>query len=125
MKTCLNQQEVCLLLNYKIHQSPIDDDLADRCNLADQWSQPLGVLTYLFARILENNVADNRDEYFNYIETLYNLSEVMYMEIQEIDHAFISTLLKTIRQPGLTIEDELVELHTTMMNHDYTRVIRY
>ncbi|MEN6293837.1 MAG: hypothetical protein ABFC34_06690 [Methanobacterium sp.] len=126
MKTCLNQQELSLLLNHKIHKRPIDNDLEFRCNLAEQWSQPIGVLTYLLARVLEeNNIADKREECVNYLETLYDLSEIMYIEVQEIDFAFISILLKTIRQPDLTIEEELVELHTTMMNHDYTRIIRY
>jgi len=125
MKTCLNQQELNLLLNHKIHKILIDGDLANRCSLADQWNQPIGVLTYLLARILENNTTDKREKCVSYIETLYNLSEIMYIEVQEIDYTFISTLLKTIRQPALTIEDELVELYTTMMNHDYARVIRY
>ncbi|MEN6414242.1 MAG: hypothetical protein ABFC84_16000 [Veillonellales bacterium] len=82
-------------------------------------------MTYLLARVLENNDTGNKEDCVRYIEMFYYLSETMYLEVQEIDHIFITTLLNTLRQPYLTIEDELVELHTTMMNHDYHRVIRY
>jgi hypothetical protein len=93
--------------------------------LANQWSQPLGVLTYLLARIIENDDSDKKERGINCIEALYNIVDTMYIDIQEIDYNFVFTLLKTTRQPGLSLEEELVELHTTMMRHDYSRTIRY
>jgi hypothetical protein len=124
MKSCLSQCETNQLLSCKLRNTPLTDEIANQCASAELWEKPIGVLTYLLARILETKNIEE-DEYKAYLELFYELPNHMYMEIQEIDHIFINHMTRTFRQADYSLDDELIRLYSEILDHDYSNSLRY
>lgn len=121
---CLTKRELEELIMYKIKERSLYPNSEDKFFLSSQWNYQLGILILFLAQIIEknNNPLDISNQ--DIINIIYCLPNEMYVEIQEIDQCFIDSLLRRVRQPSLTLEEELVENYTRLMNHDYTRIIR-
>jgi hypothetical protein len=59
MKPSLNQSELDQLLFCKLHNKLMNEELTYLCDLADNWTAPIGALTYLLARIFEGHEEKN------------------------------------------------------------------
>jgi hypothetical protein len=125
MKSCLSQQELANLLEYKMEGCIIDEEsLASRIALAESWTEPIGAITYLLARITESQGTKGYD-CNPIIDCFYNMVDSMYFKIQELDPNFISCLVQTLRDSANTLEEELVDLQDKILNHNYAHIIRY
>lgn len=126
MKACLDQNQLLHFLNYKFENVEIEDEnLFFACNQAEQWINPISVLTYLFARILENKKFENSEDLHTYLNTFYEFSNSLNFVIQEFDYKYINNLFKLVRNEDLTLEDQLIELQSDMTNNEYSKLIRY
>ncbi|PKO04071.1 MAG: hypothetical protein CVU41_18980 [Chloroflexi bacterium HGW-Chloroflexi-3] len=126
MITCLDQTQLLNFLNYKFKNVIIEDEpLFFACDQAEQWINPISVLTYLFARILENEKFDNCDDLEAYLNTFYEFPNYLKLVIQEFDYKYITNLFKTVRNEEVSLEEQLVELQSDMTNNEYSNLIRY
>lgn len=125
MHHCLSKDELRQLLNLKADNLAIEtDELRIRIELADNWQDELGALTYLFSHILERRAKGGLD-CAGLIKMFYELPEVMSLHIQEFDSDFVEYMLRNIRDKSLTLEEELVGLQNRLREYDYERTLRY
>jgi hypothetical protein len=125
MNSCLSQYELHELIEHKLAGLELfEEQLIKKIELAESWHEPIGVITYFLARIVENQYSENSNGR-KVIDCIFCLPEVLYIEIQELDLKFITCLVKTLRNPGLTLEEELLDLNNNIMSHEYDKIIRY
>jgi hypothetical protein len=125
MNPCLTQGELAGLLDYKLRNNPIEEEiLASRVALAENWTESLGAFTYLLSRILESR-ADEGIDCIEIVNCFYNLPDNMYLFIQELDFDFVSCMVRLVRNPALSIEDEIIQIQEEINNHYYVRLICY
>lgn len=125
MHHCLSKDELRQLLNQKAGNLAIaSEELRRRIELAENWQDEVGALTYLFSHILEATAKAGRDSK-SIIATFYGLPDLMSFHIQDFDLKFIEFMLANIRDRTLTLEDELIGLQNRLREHDYGRTLRY
>lgn len=125
MHYCLNKVELRQLIGYMNRSNDIDDDyLRILIDNAENWQDELCCLNYIFSIILDRMVRNGMEGY-DLIKILYEIDENMFFLIQEIDHNFIDFMIKNIRNPGLSLEDELIMLQNSIGDHRYESAVRY
>lgn len=125
MHHCLSKDELQQLLDLKADNVAIEtDELRKRIELADNWQEEIGALTYLFSHILERRARGSHD-CAGFIRKLYELPEVMSLYIQEFDSDFVEYMLANIRDKSLSLEEELIGLQNRMREYNYERTVRY
>jgi len=121
----MNREELRQFLDFKIACQPIDnDELIRWITAADSWQDELSCLIYLFAQIIDRKNQEGKPCQ-ELIEFLYQLSEQMYLTIQEFYLGFIDNMLKYIRDTNLSLEEELVKLQDEISQHQYGKKLRY
>ena len=96
MNSCLSQQELVDLMKYKMTGQVLEEELlASKIKLAENWSEPIGVLTYLLTRIIENKNLGHNDS-VQLINSFFSLPDYMYIKIQEFDISFVDCLLTLV-----------------------------
>lgn len=125
MHYCLNKVELRQLIGYMNRSNDIDDDyLRILIANAANWQDERCCINYTFSIILDRMVRNGMEGY-DLIKILYEIDENMFFLIQEIDHNFIDFMIKNIRNPGLSLEDELIMLQNSIGDHRYESAVRY
>jgi len=119
MHYCLNREELNQLIDFKAHSKEVElPDLALWIEASRNWEVELGCLNYLFAQILEKKTHEKQD-CSGMIDLLYDSPEQMYLRIHECDHEFITYMLRFLREANVSLEEELVKLHSYMCEYKY------
>ncbi len=125
MHYCMNKEELRQFLDYQLHHREVsNEELRKWIDQAENWEDELGCLAYLFAEILEKQ-AKLGVNCQPLIELLYQLPEQMNLSIQEFDSDFVEYLLRNTREPGLSLEEELVRLQNGLRERRYDKTLRY
>lgn len=125
MHYCLDKEELRQLIEYKIDGVAIEDELLKIIvGNAESWIDDLCCLNYLFSHLLDKMVRDGKEGH-GLIKTLYEFEEIMFLKIEEMGHNYIRYMLKNLRNPGLSLEDELVMLQNKIGGYRYESTIRY
>lgn len=126
MHYCMNKEELRQFLDYQAnhHEVSSSEELRGWIDRAENWEGELGCLVYLFAEVLEKQ-AKLGENCQPLIEKLYQLPEQMYFSIQEFDSDFVEYLLRNTREPGLSLEEELVRLQNSLRERRYDKTLRY
>ncbi|MFC2122102.1 hypothetical protein ACFLRP_00245 [Bacteroidota bacterium] len=121
----MHKEELNLLIDFKSSGKPIESkELQLWIANSHNWQVELGCLNYLFAQILEGKSQDNTD-CAPIINLVYDLVDHMYLIIHECNYLLVDYMLGFFRQPELSLEEELVQLHNDMSEYKYEQYIRY
>jgi hypothetical protein len=125
MHHCLSKDELKQFLDLKVNNVAITtEDLRLWIDLADNWQDELGALTYFLSHILERRVKDGLD-CVGLIRIFYALPEVTWLHIQEFDSKFIDYMLRNLRDKRRNLEEELMDLQNRFREYNYERTLHY
>ena len=114
----ISENELEQFLIHKLQNKSIFDNLAYHCDLAESWIEPIGVLTSLLARVLEAKMNSDPPELLTILIFFMTCQKVCIYLIEEMDFIFVEHLVRTIRQPTFSLEDDLVDINSKLMDHD-------
>ena len=125
MAYCLNRKELSSLLSCP--QAGDEDTAVPEGHLAmaSEWLEPLAFLTYSLACVLERNRDVGNEMWSSTLGKAYALTDEMYIKMQEGDVEFTSYMLHHLRSPGLSLEEELVDLERQRLEFRYDKALRY
>lgn len=125
MHYCLSKQQMAEFLDYIVNNNHMtDDSLSAVVEGARIWQDQLICFSYLFSMILEKKAKGGIDCHSD-IEKLYELPEELCLSIQEFDSEFVRYMLGNLRNDSLSLEEDLVQLQTSLSEHFYDKTIRY
>lgn len=125
MHHCLNKDAISGLIDKQIENLTIDDPvLILRIENAELWYDELSLLSYLLSQILENKKTAGIDCQ-RLINLIYELSNNMYLTIEEFNFDYICFMLGNLRNKELSLEDELVRIQNGFREYGYDKCLRY
>lgn len=93
----VNKDELKHLIEHRMSNSAIpDNSFRPRVEEAYYWQEELGISTYLLCQILDRKVQDgiSSGECFSIIRAVYEMKNIMWVNIQELDATFISFMIR-------------------------------
>jgi hypothetical protein len=125
MYYCLKKEELEQLIDFKISGKEIvSGDFSALIENSAEWQTELGCINYLLCQIIERK-KNSGDECGKLIDEVYQLDQRILFRIHECDREFVQYMLSHVRQSSLSLEDELVTLHTGISGWDYGHSLRY
>jgi len=119
MHYCLDKEELRQFLDFKTDNKAVDiEGLEAWIDYAHNWQVELGCINYLLSQILERKAKDGQD-CCKIIELVYALEDQLFFRIHECDDGLVDYMLRQVRQPASSLEEELVMLHNKMCEHIY------
>ena len=121
----MNKEELLKLINSKIIDQEVDNcEFKVWVDYAHNWQVELGCINYFLSQILERKVKDG--EYcLSIIELIYGLEDELFFRVHECNHVFVEYMLSRLRQPDISLEEELVILHRDLCEYSYEWALRY
>lgn len=124
MAYCMNRDELAALLGL-----PGGDAATvipgGRLAMAAEWIEPLAFLTYSLACLLERNRDAGPEAWERTMEKVSALPEQMYVTMQECDADFTTYMMHHLRKPGVSLEEDLVDLERQRLEFRYDKTLRY
>ncbi|MCK4764485.1 MAG: hypothetical protein KAW12_19960 [Candidatus Aminicenantes bacterium] len=114
MSYCLDRKELEELIAAKIDGKPALEQenrtLALRVENAGNWDDQLIALTYFLSKIFEkkSKSGTSYEKLLKDLEKIWLLENDMLLEFEVFAEGFIKNLLHGEREPGTTLEDELI-----------------
>lgn len=125
MYHCLSRNELKCLIESKISNETIEDDeLRLWVDNACYWQDEIAAFNYFLSKILERKLKDGHD-CMKLIDIFYMLEEEMAFNVQEFSRDFIDYMLRNIRDPNLSLEEDLIRLQDSLSEHSYHGTLRY
>jgi len=123
-KKILNKEETYSFIDLTCLECAISDQMIqDLIDDATSWQTEIGIISYFASMVLENKRKKGFD-CLRLINKLYNLQDVIALNINEIDADFIHFLLRHVRPEEKNLEDSLTELNQHFSDYDYARSLR-
>ena len=120
MYYCLNTEELEQFIDYNNSGKAVfEDDLRLLIEYSQNWQTELGCIQFLFARVLARKIKRKTKSCYDLIHMLNDLEDKMYIRINECDFEFVEYMLRYIRELDITLEENIINLHTNMNEHIY------
>jgi len=121
-KYCLTKADLNNLIDFCVMgQSFYDDEVLEfqaRLQASQYWETELICLTYFLSHILENRQTHEID-ISPIMQRLKALPEEIWISYQEFNHEFINYLFRSLRQEGLTLDENLVDIQVRLNEYKY------
>jgi hypothetical protein len=117
-----------MLLEYLLQKTPIEDeDFLAFVELSQSWDCELICMNYFFAQILEKRKKLGTPGLQDLIEKLYKIQEefLVYFSVQELDDAFIDFLVRSASATGVSLEDKLIDVQTSLSEYRYDEAFHF
>lgn len=121
----MNKEELRELIDFKMCGKEVEiPDFKIWIDNSQNWQVELGCLSYLLSQILEKRAKKSK-KCLSIIDLIYRMDEQLFFRIHECDYDFVKYMLRNLRHVDLSLEDELIMLHTRMCEHIYEQYLRY
>ncbi|SRR6266536_3809409 len=125
MHHCLSKEELKQLIDARISEAAIDDELLRIwVSNAESWMDELGGLNYFLSQILER-AKKLGESCEGIIDVFFDLDNHMALVLQPFDFRFIDFMLKRRRDKSISLEDELIGLQEDVGDYRYDRTLRF
>lgn len=125
MYYCLNNKEISVIIDQSLNNVKIEEDYLQKLySDAENWLCNLGELNYSFSQYLEQNrdIGKSRDQL---IKCLYSLEDKIYLTIHEVDYDLVEFMIRNLPHPSLSLEENLIDLQSNIVNREYGKALRY
>jgi len=120
---CLTTEELSCFIKIELQNSIIDDEnfLAPILKNWHSWNQEIICLATVFSQYLEKKLREN-DDAVNILDDIFALPENksgLWVTIEGFGEEFVKYFLDNLRNPKISIEDDLNYLREQFGEHNY------